>query len=142
MLVSDRLLLTFLNVKQRLECLLSICRVHEKPMWTGEDDCGEDCRFFGPYQSDIEELEKSINQISSLIENLQHEKNESEEYKPIPNYPLCENGWTLNQIDQIEDEHSLVPNILAQLSRHSSNRYDENRSSSTASLDLVNSNCF
>ena len=130
-LVSDRLLLTFVNVKQRLECLRSICRIHEKPMWTGEDDCGEDCRSFGPYQSDIEELEKSINQISSLIENLQHEKSENEEDKPMPDYPLCENRWTLNKIDEIDDEHPFDLTILAQLSKYAYNS-DEN-------LDQINS---
>lgn len=137
-LLSDRLLSTFINVRQRLTCLLSICQIHEKPMWTGEDDCGEECRFFGPYQSDIEELEKSINQISSLIENFQHEKIDDEAYKSILDYPLCENGWTLNQIDQIEDEHPLDLNILSLLNRATLNKSDEKQFSSVEILNLVN----
>lgn len=115
-MLSDRLLSTFINVKHRLEILLDLCRTLEKPLWTTED--AEECyRFFGPYRTDIDELEQSIAQVSLLIENLQHDQSSSEECKPFPDYPLCENEWTLKKIEeQDEPTRPLNINILNQLS--------------------------
>jgi len=128
----DRLLLTFINVKHRLESLLNLCRISEHPSWTNDDDCEELYRFFGPYHSDIEELEESIKHISSLIENLHHEKNTSEDCKPFPDYPLCENDWTLKKIEQLEEEQNFNLDILNKLSLHtlneSDNQFDEQQS--------------
>jgi len=124
--LSDRLLSTFINVKHRLENLLNLCRIFEKPSWTNDDDCEEIYRFFGPYHTDIEELEKSLTHVSSLIENLQHEQNTTEDCKPFPDYPLCENGWTFKEIEQLEEEHYLNLHILNQLSLHT---IDEEQSS-------------
>lgn len=124
-LLFDRLLLTFINVKDRLEKFLILCRISENPLWTNDDDSEEIYRFLGPYHSDIEELEESIKQISSLIENLQHEQNTSEDCKPFQDYPLCENGWTLKRIEQLEEEQSLNLDVLDQLSLHTITDIDE-----------------
>jgi hypothetical protein len=125
-LLTDRLLLTFINVKHRLESLLNLCRISENPLWTNDDDYGEIYRFFGPYHTDIEELEESIKHISSLIENLRHEQNTSEDCKPFPDYPLCENNWTFKKIEQLEEEQTLNLDILNQLSLHTLNQCDVN----------------
>lgn len=124
-LLFDRLLLTFINVKHRLEKLLALCRISENPSWINDEDCEEKYRFFGPYNTDIEELEESIEQISSLIENFQHEQNTHEDCKPFEDYPLCDNGWTLNKIVQLDEEQTLDLNILNQLSLHSITELDE-----------------
>jgi hypothetical protein len=123
----DRLLLRFLNVKRRLETLLNLCRILEKPSWTNDDDCEAMYQFFGPYHADIEELENSL----LLIENLQHEQNTTEDCKPFPDYPLCENGWTFKEIEQLEEEQYLDLKILNQLSLHTINQLDENELSHT-----------
>ncbi len=117
-LVSDRLLVIFINVKRRLESLLNVCRISENPLWTNDDNCEEIYQFFGPYISDIEELEDSITRISSLIENLQHEQNTNDDCQPFSNYPLCKNGWTFKEIEQLDEEQDLNLRILNQLSLH------------------------
>ena len=134
--LSDRLVSTFLNVKHRLEILLNLCRISERPLWTTDD--AEECyRFFGPYQTDTDELEKSIAQVSLLIENLQHEQNISEDCKPFPDYPLCENEWTLKKIEEQEEtSQPLNLNILNQLSLFT---LDERDSSSDDENPLVSS---
>lgn len=141
-LLSDRLLSTFIRVKHRLERLLELCRIHEKPLWTTDDDDDDDLeecsRFFGPYQSDIEELEQSIIHVSSLIENLQHEQTASDECKPFPDYPLCENGWTLKKIEEDDELPVLNLNILNQLSLFTLNQRDETPSISTSISSSIN----
>ena len=135
-LLSDRLLSTFTKVKHRLERLLHLCRTSEQPLWTTDDDVEELSRFFGPYQTDIEELEQSIIHVSSLIENLQHEQNASDECKPFPDYPLCENGWTLKKIEEQEEELPLLNlNILNQLSLFTSHKLDDT-DDETSSIDI------
>ncbi len=138
-LLSDRLLLTFVNVKHRLESLLNLCRISENPSWTNDDDGEEFYRFFGPYQSDIEELEKSITHVSSLIENLQHEQNTTEDCKPFPNYPLCENGWTFKEIEQLEEEPRLNLVVVHQLALQTLTKTDhqaEEQQSSTINFNV------
>jgi hypothetical protein len=123
-LLIDRLLLTFMNVKHRLETLLNLCRIYENLSSINDDECDEFYRFYGPYHSDIEELEESIVCISSLIENLQHEQDMAEDCQAFPNYPLCKNGWTFKDIEQLEEEPCLNLEILNQLSLHTLNEYD------------------
>ena len=123
--LSDRLLSRFINVKHRLETLLNLCRICEKPSWTNDDNSETMYQFLGPYHADIEELEKSLTHVSSLIENLQHEQNTTEDCKPFPDYPLCENGWTFKEIEQLQQEQTLNLKILTQLSLHTINQLDE-----------------
>ncbi|CAF2535528.1 unnamed protein product [Rotaria sp. Silwood2] len=125
-LLIDRLLLVSINVKHRLESLLNLCRIYEHPLWNNDDQDEEFDRFYGPDHSDIEELEESIVTISLLIENLQHEQNTSENCQPFPNYPLCKNGWTLKEIEQLEKEQSINLNIINQLGLYTLNQcYEE-----------------
>jgi hypothetical protein len=138
-LLYDRLLLTFINVKHRLESLLHLCRISENPSWTNDDEVEEIYQFFGPYHTDIEELEESIKHVSTLIENLQQEQNTSEDCKPIPDYPLCENGWTLRKIEQLDEEQCLNLNILNHLSLHTLNECDnqfDEKQCSTRNLNV------
>jgi hypothetical protein len=124
-LLFDRLLLTFNNVKHRLQSLLNVCRIYENSSgFNDDDDCDEFCRFDGPYRSDIEELEESIVRISLLIENFQHEQDTADDCKPFPNYPLCENHWTLKKIEQLEEEECLNLIMIKQLSLHTLNGID------------------
>ena len=102
-LCSTRIFNTFLNVKRRLQSLLELCRLHEHPSWVNEDECGEFYRFCGPYCSDIEELENSIVNVTTLIENLRHELNETVTGSPLPHYPLCKNQWTMEKIEELND---------------------------------------
>ncbi|CAF3319036.1 unnamed protein product [Rotaria socialis] len=117
----DRILSSSINVKHRLESLLNICRIYKHPSWLSDDSCDEFYRFYGPDLSDIQELEDSIVSISVLIEHLQHERNSTETCEPFPNYPLCKNGWTLKDIEQIEKEQVLNLNILNLINLHSFN---------------------
>jgi dynactin complex subunit len=113
---STRLLLTFVNVRRRLESLLELCRIHEQPSWNSADEWKEFYRFSGPYRSDIDELECSIATVTQLIGNIQHELNATDEKKPIPNYPLCNNGWTIENIERLHDnmnDTQLTLDILA-----------------------------
>ncbi|CAF3383278.1 unnamed protein product [Rotaria sp. Silwood1] len=115
-ILIDRLLLASINVKHRLESLLNLCRIYEHPVCNNDDQYEELYRFYGPDHSDVEELENCIVSISSLIENLQHEQDTSEDCQPFPNYPLCKNGWTLKEIEQLEKEQYLNLNIINQIS--------------------------
>lgn len=124
-ILFDRLLLKFINVKHRLESLLNTCRIYENPTWKNDESCEEFYRFYGPDHSDIEELEESIVSISSLIENFQHEQNTNASDKPFPNYPLCENDWTLKNIEQVEQDKSLDLNIIHQIGLCALSQYDE-----------------
>ncbi|CAF0783385.1 unnamed protein product [Rotaria sordida] len=138
-LLLDRLLLTSINVKHRLESLLNLCRIYEHPSWKNDDQYEEFYRFYGPDHSDIEELEVSIVSISSLIENLQHEQDIDEDYQPFPDYPLCKNGWTLKEIEQLEKEKCLNLNIINQIGLHTLNQcyeeLNEKQSSSTTKFN-------
>jgi hypothetical protein len=138
-LLFDRLLLTFINVKQRLESFLNLCRIHEKPSWINDNDFEEFYRFYGPYHSDIEELENSIVYISSLIENLQHEQNTTEDSKPFPDYPLCKNGWTSTDIEQLGEEQCLNLHTLNQISLHTLNECDTQPGSTSLNVNIT---CF
>jgi hypothetical protein len=115
--LPDRLLSTLLNVRRRLQSLLDVCRTHEHPSWMSDDDWGELHRFCGPYRSDIEELETSIVSVSTLVESLRSESQSSDSASPLPDYPLCKNGWTLERIERLEDddEQDLNLEILALL---------------------------
>ena len=126
-LLADRLLLTFIHVKHRLEILLNFCRISEKPSWTNDDDGEEFYRFFGPYCTDIEELEKSIVHVSLMIENLQHEQTTPDDCKTFLDYPLCENGWTWEKIEQLEETSSLNLDILDHLSLHTVRKLSMNK---------------
>jgi hypothetical protein len=114
-----------------LETLLNLCRICEKPSWTNDDNSETMYQFLGPYYADIEELEKSLTHVSSLIEYLQHEQDTTEDCKPFPDYPLCENGWTFKDIEQLQHERSLNLQILNQLSLHTISQLDENDLSDT-----------
>ena len=102
--LPDRLLSTFLNVQRRLEAQLELCRTHEHPSWMSDDDWGELHRFCGPYRSDIEELENSIASVSTLLESLRSESQSSDNASPLPDYPLCKNGWTLEKIERLDGD--------------------------------------
>ena len=133
----DRLLLTFINVKNRLQSLLHLCRLYENSSWINEDDCEESYRFCGPYSSDIEELEECIKQITLLIENFQHEQNTTEDCKPFPDYPLCDNEWTLNKIEQLEEEQSLNLILIKQLRLHTLSQCDEEECLTTLNVNII-----
>lgn len=105
---SIRILNHLINVRNRLESLLVICRIEERPCWSNDDESNEFDRFHGPYRSDIEELENSILDVSKLIENLRHETSTDIDIQsPLPNYPLCKNQWTIERIEHINDELNL-----------------------------------
>ena len=115
--LPDRLLSTFLSVQRRLEAQLELCRTHEHPSWMSDDDWGELHRFCGPYRSDIEELENSFASVSTLLESLRSESQSSDNASPLPDYPLCKNGWTLEKIERLDgdDKQDLNLEILALL---------------------------
>ena len=129
----DRLLLTFINVKHRLESLLHVCRTYEDPLWKNDDYYDEYYRFHGPDMADIEELEVSIVFISSLIENFQHEQNTNE---PFPHYPLCKDGWTVNDIEQLEKNQCSNLDITDQIRLLIRSQYHNERQHSTRNLNV------
>ena len=110
-LIGHRLVNTFLRVKQRLESLLDFCRLHEHTLTINDDDWEDRDRFRGPYRWDIEELENSISTVSTLIANLQQEYDPTDDQHPIPNYPLCKNGWTIEQIERLDTERERQINL-------------------------------
>lgn len=124
-LLFDRLLLTFINVKHRLEKLLNICRIYENSAWKTDDSNEEFYRFYGPDRADIEDLENSILSISKLIENFQHEQNTNGYCEPFTNCPLCENGWRLKDIEQLDKQEILTLNIIHQISLHTLSQSDD-----------------
>ena len=109
--LSDRLLSTLVNVQRRLEALLDLCRAHEHPSWMSDDDWGELHRFCGPYRSDIEELENSIASVATLLESLRFESQPSDNASPLPDYPLCKNGWTWEKIERLDDDDTQDLNL-------------------------------
>ncbi|CAF4461523.1 unnamed protein product, partial [Rotaria sp. Silwood2] len=88
-LLYNRLLLSFINVKNRLESLLNLCYVNE-------------------YRSDIKELQSSIRSVSTLIDNLQYELKINDNSKRLKNNFLCKNGWTWGKIQQLDNEEQCL----------------------------------
>ncbi|CAF2521813.1 unnamed protein product [Rotaria sp. Silwood2] len=88
-LLYNRLLLSFINVKNRLESLLNLCCVNE-------------------YRSDIKELQSSIRSVSTLIDNLQYELKINDNSKLLKNNFLCKNGWTWGKIQQLDNEEQCL----------------------------------
>lgn len=109
--VGHRLVTIFLRVKQRLESLLEFCRLHEHTPPVNNDEWEDRDRFRGPYRWDVEELETSISTLATLIANLQHEYDSNDDRNPIPDYPLCGNGWTMEQIDRLDTEREKQINL-------------------------------
>ncbi|CAF3372379.1 unnamed protein product [Rotaria sp. Silwood1] len=84
-LLFNRLLLSFINVKNRLESLLNLCSINE-------------------YRLDIKEIQIYIRSVSSLIDNLQYEFKINDNLKLFSNRSLCKNGWTWKKIQQLNNE--------------------------------------
>ncbi|CAF0760834.1 unnamed protein product [Rotaria sordida] len=82
-LLYNRLLLNFINVKNRLESLLNLYCINE-------------------YRLDIKELQISIGFVSNLIDKLQYELKLTDNLKPFSNHSLCNNNWTWKKIQQLD----------------------------------------
>ncbi|CAF0829322.1 unnamed protein product [Rotaria sp. Silwood1] len=84
-LLFNRLLLSFINVKNRLESLLNLCSINE-------------------YRLDIKEIQIYIRSVSNLIDNLQYEFKINDNLKLFSNRSLCKNSWTWKKIQQLNNE--------------------------------------
>lgn len=96
-LLYNRLLLTFNNVKNRLESLLELCYSNE-------------------YRSGIKEIQTSIKSVQTLIDTIYDQLKTHDNSKSLPKRSLCKYGWTCERIQQLyQEELELNLEILALL---------------------------